>query len=72
MAAPSKPVKFTARVRRGLALVRLLVDQSFDQNKPPSETEYNRWAASQKIDYQLALDWMRQQEVKPTPAGGGA
>lgn len=65
-----KKIQFTKRVRRGLALVRQIAVGSFDDNVLSSQHVYSRWTAPQRIEYQLAIDWMAQQAPTAAAKGG--
>lgn len=57
-----KRVKFTDKVRRGLALVRLLAVEAFDDDKPPARTTHARWTRGQQAEFVAAMEWIKQNE----------
>lgn len=57
-----KAVKFTNKVRRGLARVRSLLIDALDDNKPPAATIVASWKAPQREDFNQALAWIEQEE----------
>lgn len=68
---PAQPIKFTSRVRRGLADVRALVLASFDPSAPPSTAQTTKWSADRRRDFNLAMDWIDQQTTQPASATEG-
>lgn len=61
MSDEAKRIKFTARVRRGLALVALIARQSFDDNTLSSHHQAGKWTKAQRDEYDLALAWIEQE-----------
>lgn len=71
------PIRFTKKVRRGLALVRTIAVGSFDDNVLSSRHVFGKWTAAQRAEYHLAIAWIEQQAVRaadefPAAAKGGA
>lgn len=64
----AKRVKFTSRVRRGLALVKYLAEASMNNDLPPAETIMARWTRAQQADYRQAIEWIEQESA--TEEGG--
>lgn len=64
-----KKVRFTAPVRRGLAIVRRIALDAFDESKPPAATFFDTLNAGARDDYRRALEWLAQ---NAEPKGGGA
>lgn len=54
----TKKPRFTSVVRRGLADVRTLVVDSFDANKPPSNTVTSHWTKKRQREFNAAMDWI--------------
>lgn len=61
-APEAKKIKFTSKVRRGLALVRMVQMVSLRDDMPPVQTFTSRWTKAQQSDYNAALEWMEQNE----------
>jgi hypothetical protein len=58
-----KAVRFTGKVRRGLALARsLVIDSLSDDAAPPQTTVRLRWTATMQDDFNAAMRWMEQKE----------
>lgn len=55
-----KPIRFTATVRRGLALVLALLDAEQDPTRPPIQTIIDSFNAAEAREYERALAWIRQ------------
>ena len=58
---PAK-IKFTGKVRRGLALMRMVQMAAQDDSCPPIQTMIGRWTKAQQGDYNAALAWCEQEE----------
>ena len=61
-APATKKVQFTGKVRRGLALMRMVQMAAQSEDCPSIPTFVDRWSAAQKSDYNAALAWMEQEE----------
>ena len=59
-----KPQRFTSVVRRGLVLVRGLLLDSFDDNKPPSPAIVKGWTRRQQTEFNRAMAWIEQIEER--------
>lgn len=59
--APKK-VQFTGKVRRGLALMRMVQMVAQRDDCPPAQTFIERWTKGQQSDYNAALAWIEQEE----------
>jgi hypothetical protein len=59
-----KPPKYTAKVRRGLALIRGLLIDSFDDRKPSTAVIVSGWKKAKQSDLNAALAWVEGVEVK--------
>ncbi len=55
-------IKFTSKIRRGLALVRIVAIFSLDESKPPSRTVMKDWTKKQVEEFNAALAWIEQEE----------
>lgn len=55
-------IKFTSKIRRGLALVRIVTIFSLDESKPPSRTVMKDWTKKQVEKFNAALAWIEQEE----------
>jgi hypothetical protein len=62
----SHAIKFTSRVRRGLALVAKIA--TLTEDDAPGFTVTSRWTLTQQREFNLALDWIEQQNAEP-PVG---
>lgn len=51
-------IKFTSKIRRGLALLAEIATLTEDQ--PPAFTVMSRWTLKQQREYNAALDWIEQ------------
>mgnify|MGYP000971804966 FL=1 len=63
-------IKFTSKVRRGLALARGLLIDSFDPDATPSARQVKSWKAKDQADFNAAMAWMEfveRQTEKPVP-----
>jgi len=60
-ASPTK-IKFTGKVRRGLALFRMVQMASQSDDCPSIPTFISRWTKAQQSDYNAALAWCEQEE----------
>ncbi len=58
----SKKIKFTSKVRRGLALFRMVQMAALSDDCPPAQTMISRWTKAQQSDYNAALAWCEQEE----------
>lgn len=61
-AVKPKKVQFTGKVRRGLALMRMVQMASMSDDCPSIPTFIERWSKAQQSDYNAALAWMEQEE----------
>lgn len=61
-------MKYTSRVRRGLALLYQI--GTLTEDDPPRETVMSRWSKAQQGDYNLALDWIEQETQPKQPEDG--
>lgn len=61
---PDQPakIKFTSKVRRGLALFRMVQMAALRDDMPPAQTMISRWTKAQQSDYNAALAWCEQEE----------
>ena len=57
-----KKIQFTGKVRRGLALMRMVQMASMSDDCPSIPTFIERWSKAQQSDYNAALAWMEQEE----------
>lgn len=57
-----KKIKFTSKIRRGLALVRMVTMASLRDNMPPAQTIIDRWTKKQQAEFNAALEWMESEE----------
>lgn len=53
-----KTIKHTAKVDRGLALVKSLLIAACDDSKPPTLSIMAKWKAPQRADFNAAMDWI--------------
>ena len=63
-------IKVTSKVRRGLALARGLLIDSFDPDATPSARQVKSWKAKDQADFNAAMAWMEfveEQAEKPVP-----
>lgn len=60
--AKPKKVQFTGKVRRGLALMRMVQMAAQSDDCPSIPTFIERWSKAQQSDYNAALAWMEQEE----------
>lgn len=58
----AKKIKFTSKIRRGLALVRMVTMASLRDNMPPAQTIIDRWTKKQQAEFNAALEWMESEE----------
>lgn len=56
-------IRFTSKIRRGLALVRVITLFSLDESKPPSRTVMKDWTKKQVDESNAALAWLEQEET---------
>lgn len=61
--APSKP-KLTRKVRRGLALMRGLLLDAFDESAPPAGATTARWPKYLQDDFNSGMAWIEANEEK--------
>lgn len=57
-----KVIKFTHKVRRGMALARMLLIWSVDDSKPPTQSIIDGWSKALQSDYNTFLAWAEQEE----------
>lgn len=62
---PPKKPKFTAKVKRGLFLVRLLTLNALNPDEAPGFTTVRKWKKAQEGDLNAALAWVEFHEVGP-------
>lgn len=60
---PKKKTKLTARTRRGLADIRALLIQSFDDNAPPCSATLAKFTKQRQGDINQALAWIEENEI---------
>ena len=58
-------IRYTAKVRRGLAAMAELIDAAFDDNVPPVTTIVARWTKAKQAEFNLARDWVDQETEQP-------
>ena len=58
----AKKPKFTSKVRRGLALIRMLTLNACDPDKAPGFTTIKSFKKSQESDFNAAMAWMEANE----------
>lgn len=58
----TKKIKFTSKIRRGIALVRMVAMASLSDDMPPSKTIIARWTKKQQAEFNAALEWMESEE----------
>lgn len=58
----SKRIKFTAKVKRGLSILRTLMIDAIDDRKPPMEKMLQDLTAPETSDYNAALAFIEQCE----------
>lgn len=56
-----KSIKYTAKVRRGLALMQLVAVNSIDPDKAPGFTTVKGWTKAQESDFNQAMTWVYQE-----------
>ena len=61
-------VKHTAKVDRGLALMRSLLTDALDDSKPPASSIVAGWKKSAQADFNAAMEWIEYREQVRTPA----
>ncbi len=68
-------MKFTSKVRRGLALMRSLVASMMDDRQPPPAEIVRKWPKRYQQDFNAALEWIEENEKDPDdrarPIGSG-
>lgn len=63
----SDRVRFTKKVKRGLALARWLLIDSFDPDATPSDRQVKRWRRPDQQDFNAAMAWLEQVEADQKP-----
>ena len=60
-------IRYTSKVRRGLAAMAELIDSAFDDSKPPVQTVTAKWPRAKQAEFNLARDWVDQETAEPEP-----
>ncbi len=61
-------IKYTSKIRRGLAAVAELALASLDDNKPTGKTITSGWTAAKRTEFNAALDYIEQENKPKEPA----
>lgn len=61
-AGEPRKVYYTSKIKRGLALVRMITMSAFDDSAPPAATIVERWTKKQRTEFNAALEWLEQEE----------
>lgn len=65
-------IKFTAKVKRGLALMRQLIIDSYDHDASWPDSIVDKWRKPQVAEFNAAMEWVAQvdaaREAKATAA----
>lgn len=59
-----RKVRFTRKVRRGLATIHRILSEADVESLPPVETQLAKLSSDERDDFNRAMEWMRA-EAQP-------